>query len=149
MKLMWSFLYTGIRAGSVQSGEEEWRSYQCVLIPEGRLQRKQPHQNCGKHFFTGWVTEHRLPRELVEPPSLEIFKSYQDMVMGNLFWMSLLEQRTFRKLGMWPPENSSHLNQFRLGITGAYRKAREGLPVYWCHKFLVFHRDNSSTEKFC
>lgn len=46
------------------------------------------------------MTEHRLPRELVEPPSLEIFKSYQDMVMGNLFWMSLLEQRTFRKLGM-------------------------------------------------
>lgn len=27
---------------------------------------------------------HRLPRELVESPSFEIFKSHQDMVIGNL-----------------------------------------------------------------
>ncbi|KFP53723.1 hypothetical protein N323_12120, partial [Cathartes aura] len=38
-----------------------------------------------KHFFTGGVTEHwhRLPREAVESPSLEIFKNCLDMVLGN------------------------------------------------------------------
>ncbi|KFQ83609.1 hypothetical protein N337_12771, partial [Phoenicopterus ruber ruber] len=42
--------------------------------------------NIRKHFFTVMVTEHwhRLPREVVESPSLEIFKSCLDMVLGNL-----------------------------------------------------------------
>ena len=42
--------------------------------------------NMRKHFFTVRVTEHwhRLPRETVECPSLEIFRSCLDMVLGNL-----------------------------------------------------------------
>ncbi|KAK4828099.1 hypothetical protein QYF61_023461 [Mycteria americana] len=50
---------------------------------------KQKHQrfplNIRKHCFTMSVTEHwhRLPREVVECPSLEIFKSHMDMVPGN------------------------------------------------------------------
>ena len=42
--------------------------------------------NIRKHFFTVRVTEHwhRLPREVVESPSLEIFKRCMDMVPGNL-----------------------------------------------------------------
>ncbi|KFQ88606.1 hypothetical protein N337_10505, partial [Phoenicopterus ruber ruber] len=41
--------------------------------------------NIRKHFFTVRVTEHwhRLPREDVEPPAFEIFKSLWDKVQGN------------------------------------------------------------------
>jgi len=35
---------------------------------------------------------HRLPREAVESPSLEIFKSHLDVVPGNQLWVTLLEQ---------------------------------------------------------
>jgi len=39
-----------------------------------------------KNFFTLRVTEHwnRLPREMVESPSLEIFKTLLDKVLYNL-----------------------------------------------------------------
>ena len=38
------------------------------------------------HFFTVRVTEHwnRLPREAVESPSLEIFKTHLDAILHNL-----------------------------------------------------------------
>lgn len=46
------------------------------------------------YFFTVRVMEHwyRLPREVVEVPSLEIVKSSLDIVLGNLLQPSLLEQ---------------------------------------------------------
>jgi len=39
----------------------------------------------GKHFFTVRVTEHwhRLPRQVVESPSLEMLKSHLNMFLGN------------------------------------------------------------------
>ena len=41
--------------------------------------------NIRKHFFTVRVKEywHRLPREVVESPSLEISKSHLDMALGS------------------------------------------------------------------
>ncbi|KFV83932.1 hypothetical protein N308_00464, partial [Struthio camelus australis] len=50
-----------------------------------KLKHKKFHLNI-KYLFTVRVTEHwnRFPREVVESPSLEIFKSHLDRVLGNL-----------------------------------------------------------------
>jgi len=47
-----------------------------------------------KNFFPLRVTEHcnRLPREAVESPSLEIFKTHLDAVLCSLLWVTLLGQ---------------------------------------------------------
>jgi len=51
-----------------------------------KLKRGKFQLNTRKKFFTVRVTEHwnRLPREVVESPSLEIFKTHVDEVLCNL-----------------------------------------------------------------
>ncbi|KFQ89507.1 hypothetical protein N337_05348, partial [Phoenicopterus ruber ruber] len=51
-----------------------------------KLEHRKFHLNRRKNFFTVRVTErwHRLPREVVESPSLEIFKTRLDAVLCSL-----------------------------------------------------------------
>ncbi|KFP51113.1 hypothetical protein N323_02243, partial [Cathartes aura] len=51
-----------------------------------KLKHRRFPLNMRKHFVTVRVTEHwhRLPREAVDSPSLEIFKSRLDVVLGQL-----------------------------------------------------------------
>ncbi|PKU40072.1 hypothetical protein llap_9627 [Limosa lapponica baueri] len=51
-----------------------------------KLEHKRFHSNMRKNFFTVKVTEpwNGLPREVVESPSLEIFKTHLDAVLSNI-----------------------------------------------------------------
>ncbi|GAB0186139.1 translation initiation factor IF-2-like [Grus japonensis] len=57
-----------------------------------KLEHRKFHLNMRKNFFTLRVTEdwNRLPREVVESPSLEIFKTHLDAILCNLLWVILL-----------------------------------------------------------
>ena len=41
-----------------------------------------------RKFFTQWIVTHwnRLPREVVDAPSLEAFKARLDVALGSLVW---------------------------------------------------------------
>jgi len=62
-----------------------------------KLKQRKFHLNMRKNFFTVRVTEpwNRLPRDVVESPSLEIFKTRLDKVLCSLLWVTLLRQ------GVW------------------------------------------------
>ena len=51
-----------------------------------KMEHRKFRTNMQKNFFTVRVTEHwdRLPREVVELPSPEIFKAHLDIYLGNL-----------------------------------------------------------------
>ena len=58
-----------------------------------KLKQRKFQLNMRKNFPLR-VTEpwNRLPREAVESPSLEIFKTCVDKVLCSLFWVTLLQQ---------------------------------------------------------
>ncbi|KFV76104.1 hypothetical protein N308_02039, partial [Struthio camelus australis] len=51
-----------------------------------KLNHKQFHLNLRQSFFPVRVPEHwnRLPREVVESPSLEMFQTRLDVILGNM-----------------------------------------------------------------
>ncbi|KFV83520.1 hypothetical protein N308_07286, partial [Struthio camelus australis] len=51
-----------------------------------KLNHRKFHLNMRRNFFAVRVSEHwnRLPREVVEPPSLEIFKTCLDVILGDV-----------------------------------------------------------------
>jgi len=60
--------------------------------------------NMRKNFFPLRVTEpwNRLPREVRDSPSLEIFKTHLDVVLCSLLWVTLLVQG----VGLGDPQRS-------------------------------------------
>ncbi|PKU31964.1 hypothetical protein llap_17732 [Limosa lapponica baueri] len=61
-----------------------------------KLEHKKFHLNMRRNFFPVRVAEpwKRLPREVVESPSLETFKTHLDTFLCNLLWVDLLWQGT-------------------------------------------------------
>jgi len=59
-----------------------------------KLKHEKFHLYMRKNFFTLRETEHwnRLPREVVESLSLEIFKTQLDEVLCSLLWVTLFRQ---------------------------------------------------------
>ncbi|KAK4813029.1 hypothetical protein QYF61_005895 [Mycteria americana] len=87
---------TGVQRKSKKDG-----AWLIALVPSGRtrgsgfkLKHRRFPLHIRKHFFPVRVTEpwHRLPREVVESPTLDIIKSHLDTVLGNWLWVALLEQ---------------------------------------------------------
>ena len=58
-----------------------------------QLYQRRFHRHKRKNFFTVLVTDYwnRLPREIVESPSLEIFKTHPDAILCNMLKVTLLE----------------------------------------------------------
>lgn len=99
-----------------QPGEEEFRLglYQFVLIPERRMEREwsqilfsgvqcQAKRHKSKHRrFRLNIRMQLFSVQMIvmKSPSLEIFKSHLDTVLGNMVKVSLLEGNCTK----WPPE---------------------------------------------
>jgi len=76
----------------LQGGCKEDGTRLCSVVPSDgtrgnrhKVKHRRLPLNIRKHFFMGRVTEqwHRLPGEVVESLSLEIFRSCLDMVLDN------------------------------------------------------------------
>ena len=77
---------------NLETGCQDNRGRFFSMVPSDRmrsnghkLKHRKYHLNMRKNFFTVGVTEHlnRLPREVVESSSLEIFKIHLDIILCN------------------------------------------------------------------
>ena len=89
---------------------QQWVSGDIKVGPSDRtrgnghkLKQRKLQLNLRKNFFPLRVTEpwKRLLREVVESPSLEIFKTRLDRVLCSLLWVTLLWQEGWTR---WPIE---------------------------------------------
>jgi len=88
--------YKYLKGGCQEDGA---RHFSAVLSTRTRGNgHKRKHRkfrlNMRKNFFTLRVMEpwHRLPRGVVDSPSLEIFKTRLDEVLCSLLWVTLFRQ---------------------------------------------------------
>ncbi|PKU41835.1 hypothetical protein llap_7866 [Limosa lapponica baueri] len=76
-----------------------------------------------------------LPREVVESPSLETFKTHLDMFLCNLLWVDLLWQ------GRWTRLSLEVLSNAMSFCDSVYHILTRLLTVLF--RFLLGHRDHS------
>jgi len=79
----------------LQGGCQEDGARLFSVVSSGhKLKQRKFRLNMRKNFFPLRVTEpwNRLPREVVESPSLEIFQTCLDAVLCSLLWVTLLGQ---------------------------------------------------------
>jgi len=90
----------------LESGCQEDGARLFPVVPSDRtrgnghsLKQRKFQLNMRKNFFPLRVMEpwHRLPREVVESPSLEIFKTRPDKVLCSLLWVTLLWQGSWTR----------------------------------------------------
>jgi len=82
-------VYKYLKGGGRQMGEARLFSVVCsdsARSNDLKLEHRKFHTNTWKNFFTVRVKEHwnRVPREAVESPSMEIFKTCLDACLGDL-----------------------------------------------------------------
>ena len=95
----------------LQGGCQEDGARLCSVVPSDRtkgnghkLKQRKLRLKMRKNFFPLRVTETwpRLPRKVVESPSLEIFKPRMDAMLCSLLWVTLLRQG----VGLGDPQRS-------------------------------------------
>jgi len=76
----------GIRKREPVGGKSKSANKGFIRIHGHKFKQRKFHLNMRKNFFPLRVTEpwYRLPREVVESPSLEIFQPHLDKVLCSL-----------------------------------------------------------------
>jgi len=106
----------------LQGGCQEDRARLCSVVPSDRtrgnghkLKQRKLELKPRKNFFPLRVTEPwpRLSREVVESPSLEIFKARLATVLCSLLWVTLLGQG----VGLGDPRGPWEPQTFRGSVT--------------------------------